>query len=165
MSKRIPLTQGKFAIVDDADFEWLNQHKWHYHLSNGDRTGYAMRGISRGSKILMHRVIAKTPLGMETDHINGIGIDNRRCNLRICTAAQNQHNYRKPKHGRSSKYKGVTYRKDRHARPWQAQIHLRGRRVWLGCYATEKQAALAYDEAAREHYDIFAKPNFAEKER
>ena len=161
MSKRIALTQGRFAIVNDADFEWLNQWKW--HCAKGKWTAYAVRGV-RGTTILMHRIIMETPLGMQTDHINSNGLDNRRCNLRICTPAQNQHNYRKPKHGHSSRYKGVTYCKGRR-KPWQAQINIDGKRTWLGRYASERDAAQAYDVAARLHYREFARLNFAEKVR
>lgn len=80
--KKIPLTQGKFAIVDDADFEWLNQFSWHYH-----NLGYA-----RGANGFMHRLINNTPVGLETDHMNQDKLDNRRSNLRSVTASVNQSN-------------------------------------------------------------------------
>lgn len=89
--KQIPLTKGRFAIVDDEDFEELNRYKWY-----SDHKGYAARNSpyvnGKRHVIWMHRVIAGTPAGMETDHINGIKNDNRRSNLRIATTVQNAMN-------------------------------------------------------------------------
>jgi hypothetical protein len=84
MSKLIPLTQGKFAIVDNADFDWLNQWKWYAVKSYN--TWYARRF----SSIPMHRQIMSAPSGTEIDHRNHNGLDNRRQNLRFSTSAENQ---------------------------------------------------------------------------
>src|SRR5688572_24444050 len=103
--KLIPLTQGKFAKVDDADYECLSQWKWmvtHY--------GYACRFLQKDKKkrvIWMHRVINNTPDGMLTDHVNHDTLDNRRENLRTATHAYNNHNSRKRVDGVTSSYKGV----------------------------------------------------------
>lgn len=86
----IPLTQGKFALVDEADYEWLNQ--WNWQLSNG----YAVRSrrIPKGKRqaIYMHRVVCNAPIGTEVDHLDSDGLNNRRSNLRIATTSQNQRN-------------------------------------------------------------------------
>lgn len=88
MSKRIPLTQGQFAIVDDADYEWLNQ--WHWHAVNFRGAYYAARTPRKNEGIMptmvyMHRLIAGTGLNLRTHHFNKDGLDNRRSNLHVCT--------------------------------------------------------------------------------
>ena len=106
MTKSIPLTKGKFALIDDEDYDWLMQWKWVY--SNG----YAFRWSKGGKKYrkgtFMHRMICNTSVGMLTDHINGNKLDNRRSNLRICTASDNQAN-RIKLHKTSSSFKGVSF--------------------------------------------------------
>ncbi len=93
------------------------------------------------------------PEGYEVDHINHDGLDNRRCNLRLATRANNCHNQRSFKG--SSKYKGVW----RVGEKWAACIRVDGRSKRLGTFVSEKEAALAYNQAAREHYGEFAKLN------
>jgi hypothetical protein len=88
MTKMIPLTQGKFALVDDEDFEWLNQYKWRLRNGYAGRDSSILLGPRRN--ILMHREVAGTPEGLFTDHANGNKLDNRRCNLRICNKSQNR---------------------------------------------------------------------------
>ncbi|MCK9370911.1 HNH endonuclease [Candidatus Dojkabacteria bacterium] len=98
--KQISLGQlsgkGKFVIVDNEDFEYLNQFKWYIKFSGQNE--YAIRH-KRYDETLMHRLIINTPKGMETDHINHNGLDNRRVNLRIVTTSQNQRNLRKKDSG------------------------------------------------------------------
>jgi len=157
----IGLTQGKVAQVDDEDYEWLNQWKWYHH------DGYAARK-ERGPRsaphpiILMHRAILSPPNGMFIDHINMDGLDNRRSNLRICTAAQNNYN-RKSHHTKSatSRFKGVRF----HSRlgKWHAFIVItQGKQTHLGYFEDEIAAARAYDAAARLHFGDFARTNFAD---
>ena len=89
MASSIELTQGKLAIVDDEDFESVNQFKW--YAIRGKTTYYAQRSIQRKGKrssIYMHRLILDTPFDMDSHHINGNGLDNRRCNLRVCSRLQ-----------------------------------------------------------------------------
>ena len=115
MVKKLPLSQGKFAIVDAEDFERLNEHKWSYSLMG--KQEYGIRGLKkhesdkRGTLLLHQAVIGKAPEGLVTDHINGNGLDNRKSNLRFCTPSQNMINKRKK--GTSSKYKGVYFDKAR----------------------------------------------------
>ncbi len=145
--KEIPLTQDKVALVDDQDYEWLNQWKWTY-TSRGC-TGYAYRNVYQGSRyvrcVFMHRFILNPPPGLETDHINGNGLDNRRCNLRACTHIQNSWNSRKQQ-GATSQYKGVSWARKNQC--WRAFIHQGGQQISLGNFDSEEAAALAYNYAA-----------------
>ena len=164
MSKRIPLTQGKFAIVDTADFEWLNHWKW-YALKQG-RTFYAGRYRRKadgpgGGIVLMHREILNPVLGKESDHINGVGTDNRRCNLRICTHQENMMNQKK-RAGCSSQFRGVHWHKQREK--WETQIHYDGICHNLGLFINEADAARAYNVEAAKHHSTFANPNVIEEE-
>ena len=102
----IPLTRGKFAIVDTADYEWLSQYKW-LATGNEKRGFYAGRRV--GAKLLlMHREIMQPPAGMVVDHISGNGLDERRANLRVCSQKRNSHN-RRPTRWTSSRFKGVYF--------------------------------------------------------
>jgi len=103
------------------------------------------------------REILKPPDNMQCDHINGNGLDNRRCNLRICSHSENQHNG-SPYVGCSSRFKGVHWRKDR--RKWQTSIRNAGKPIYLGYFTDEAEGARAYDRAARELFGEFARVNF-----
>ena len=112
-----------------------------------------------GEPNTLHRIISQCPSGMVVDHINGDTLDNKMSNLRICTKLQNQYNQKKHKGKRHSKYKGVTFRKELKSKPWEAFIYKDYKSKRLGYFATEKEAALAYNEAAKESYGEFAKLN------
>ena len=107
----------------------------------------------------MHRVIMDAPKGMHVDHINGNGLDNRRENLRLCTNSQNHMN-RKTHRDSSSKYKGVSWNK-RNSK-WQAYIGSGIKRKNLGYFASESDAAKAYDIKAKECFGEFARLNLGE---
>ena len=122
---------------------------------------YAHRSEWMGAKyktVLMHRVIMDAPKGMDVDHINGNGLDNRKENLRICTRSQNLHNSKKPSTNTSG-YKGVIWNKQ--CRKWQAKIHTSGKTRHLGLFVGILDAARAYDEAAVTDHREFARGNFA----
>lgn len=156
--RQIPLSRGKFAIVDASDYDWLNQWKWSYRPN-----GYAIRkenvitddGKLKRKTIRMHRIITNAPDNMEVDHINRNGLDNRRGNLRIVTHAQNMCN-QKVRTG-TSKYKGVIwYNKNN---KWLARIRKNGKAIHLGYFVCEIEAALAYNAAALKYHGEFARLN------
>lgn len=153
--KEIQLTQGYAALVDDEDYEWLNRYKW--QSLTGRATVYAVRRkpapYPRNRPSQMHREILKAPDGVNVDHINGNGLDNRRCNLRLCTDQQNNWNARTRKDN-SSGYKGVSWHK--HQKKWQAQIGLNGKRISLGYFKDKLEAKQAYDAKAKEWFGEFA---------
>lgn len=106
----------------------------------------------------MHRVVAKTPDGLECDHINSDSLDNRKANLRTATRLQNSWNRSKSSKPGYSKSKGVTF--DKKMQKWLAQIRVRGKHISHGRFKDEIQAAKAYDKAAKKHFGEFAKLNF-----
>lgn len=152
----IPLTKGKFAIVDADDYEWLAKYKWYTYSDH--YTFYICRWNSC-KKISMHRQIMNPPEGLLVDHIDGNGLNNRKSNLRLCTRTQNARN-RRPKRNGSSKFKGVywhiVYRK------WAALIRCNGKQTYLGRFDNEIEAALVYDRKAEELFGEFAYLNFPE---
>jgi len=157
MSKRIPLTQGKFAIVDDEDYERLSRFKWYTGKSRN--TFYAVRSVKIMGKWItrkMDRDILNVPIGFQVDHINRNGLDNRKVNLRTCTLAQNVRNRKTPKH--SSKYKGVSWFKI--TKKWRAYIYPNNKFISLGYFMNEIDAAKAYDNKAKELFGEFACLNF-----
>jgi len=158
--KRIKLTKGQYAIVDDADFEWLNQWKW--YVGKGRCTFYAHRSSKVNEQwetVYMHRFIVGLTKGdgREVDHEGGNGLDNRRENLRICTHSENMQNRQTIKKGKSCKYQGVC--KIRSGK-WYAYIMKNYRHYSLGEHVTAKAAAQAYDRKALELYGPDAKTNF-----
>ncbi|MGB8225377.1 MAG: AP2/ERF family transcription factor [Sedimentisphaerales bacterium] len=154
--RKIKLTQNKFAIVDQEDYEKLNANKW--YAKRCGRNFYAHRKNGAGATMSMHRQIMKPPRGYCVDHKNGDGLNNTRNNLRIVTTAENNYNKRKSLNVRSSKYKGVSI--DKRTNKWRAIIYYKYIKIHLGCFDSEEEAARAYDEAARELYGEYAMLNF-----
>ncbi|MHC4693236.1 MAG: hypothetical protein ACYS67_10890, partial [Planctomycetota bacterium] len=160
--RRIPLTRGKYAIVDPDDYYHLSKHRW--HAVRGKETFYAARWLvnKAGRKcIQMHRAILKVPDGTWIDHINQDGLDNRKINIRPATRAQNMRNRSKYKsRSFSSKYKGVT--RIRGKKLWKAHITVNRRTILLGSFQDEIAAAKAYDKAAKKYHGQFASLNFTQ---
>lgn len=152
--KLIPLSgkrgTGKFASVDDEDYDLLVKKRWHYASY-----GYAAIDVEK-KKEYMHRLIMGNPKDMEVDHIDGDKLNNTKENLRICSRLQNARNT-KPQRG-TSVYKGVSWCKV--ASRWMATIWLNGKGVYLGLFHNESDAANAYDDAARLHFGEYCRTNF-----
>ncbi len=160
MTKEIQLTQGQVAIVDDEDYEWLNQWKWcavSGKNSKGHGGGfYAIRRKQGMTKnIIMHRIILNATDGLEVDHINGDGLNNTRSNLRLCTHNQNVWN-RKRKNKNMCGYTGVHKRENR----FRAEIRCNGKKIIIGSFESAILAAEAYDKKATELFGEFASLNF-----
>jgi len=152
--KEIKLSQNKVALVDDEDYEYLNQFKWYAHKNH--RTFYAIRKTrkneigGRGKLVWMHRVIMNTPIRLQSDHIDHNGLNNQKYNLRNCTNSQNQLNS-KPQTGK--KYKGVILFEKKYI---GAQICIKGKHKYLGIFDTKEAAAEAYNKEAKIHHGEFA---------
>jgi hypothetical protein len=144
-----------FVMVDDSDFEWLSQWKW--SIRKGHGTLYARRRIGERETIYMHRLIVGAAAKEEVDHINGNGLDNQRSNLRKGSTRQNQWNTGKRRNGVTSRFKGVSF--DRRRNKYYAEICVSRKRIKLGAFSCELDAARAYDSAAKKHHGDFAKTN------
>ena len=154
--KQIPLSQGKLAIVDDEDYDFLMQWKWFYSRGYAVRSVYCKKGDDGKPQTLwMHKILNNTPIGMQTDHINGDKTDNRKCNLRSVTSQQNLRN--QAKGGGSSKYKGVSWCPI--AKKWRAYIKDNYKQFSLGKYLHEQDAANAYNNAAKKLHGGYARLN------
>lgn len=152
--KKIPLSKGKFAVIDDEDFDKIGSVKWHLS-SNGyavSTTHEYIDGFRKTYHPSMHSLINRTPRGKSTDHINGDKLDNRRSNLRTCTQSQNMAN-RGHQVNNKSGYKGVYWA----AGKWTAQIRLKGETIYLGRSSDIKEAARMYNKAAQKYHGEYAR--------
>ena len=160
---KIKLTKNKFAIVDEKDFKYLSRFQWCYSTSKTRRATKrqeAAHTTINGKTVKMHQLLMYVPSNKIVDHINGDQLDNRRSNLRLATRSQNLQNSAKYQRRKtcSSKYKGVSWNKK--AQKWEAGLHYKGKRVFLGLFDNEFKAAQAYDLKASELFKAFAKLNF-----
>lgn len=156
-TRLIPLSQGKFAVVDAADFEWLNQWKWTaIHQKKCDKW-YAYRPVvgpdGKRTTLRLHRLIMNAPHGVEVDHKDRDGLNNSRSNLRMATHQQNLCNRGADRDG--SGYKGV--RLYRRTGRWVANIGLNGKTIHLGYFDTRDEATTAYSNAAHKYHGEFAR--------
>lgn len=159
--KYIQLTQWQITLVDDGDFEWLSQWKWHAQWDPDTKSYYAVRSALRGDGkqelIRMHRVILGLGPGELGDHKDHDTLNNRRDNLRRCTHSQNMANGRRQSNNTSG-FKGVRF--DTECNKWRAEITFCSKKISLGFFDDITAAARAYDAAARQHFGEFAHCNF-----
>jgi hypothetical protein len=156
--RRIPLTQGQFAKVDQIDYPRIHKYKWRAQKTVWSYNAVRVKTIKNKIIIIyMHREILPGRDGLVVDHINNDGLDNRRVNLRLATIAENNQNRRGPT-GKSSRYKGVAW--DNRGKRWRARISANKKIILLGSFKSEIEAAKAYDAAARKYHGRFASPNF-----
>ncbi len=156
--RTIPVGHGAVTLVDAEDYPSLASQRW--CLSTGGyvcRMAYSPTRPGRRAGVRMHRFIMRAKNGQYVDHINGDKLDNRRSNLRVCSAGENARNSRVPRNNRSG-YKGVCWHTAKGK--WLANIMKDGRRYHLGYFDDAFVAALVYDVAARELHGEYARPNF-----
>lgn len=179
--RKIKLTNGMTALVDNDDYCLVNQYKWRYWKKPNNITGYAYTSIKINNKwknsVQMHRLIlGLTNPQIITDHKNDNGLDNRKANLRICSKQENNCNVNKRKNNTSG-YKGVYKReygynlnkygnKIRYKKKniWECHIRFSGKTIHIGVFSTKIEAAKAYDKKAKELFGEFARLNFEESD-
>ncbi len=156
--KKIPLTGGHVALVDDKDYEALSEYKWYTQIGSSGPRAVRTICLSDGKQItiLLSRQIMDAPPGMDVDHQDHNTLNDQKENLRVCTRSQNQANRRKGPN-LSSKFKGVCW--DRVRKKWKAQITIGGQYMYLGLFDSEEEAACAYDNEAEEAWGEFALMN------
>ena len=153
--KKIPLTQGLFALVDDEDFEWLSQWKW--WIQEAGQTFYAVRGIRKNGKltvVLMHRLIIGARDEFLVDHKNGYGLDNRRFNLREATRAQNKINVHHLNRNNTSGVTGVGWYG--RTQQWRAQITVNKKVKTIGYFDDKDDAIAARKENEKRYFGEYA---------
>ena len=157
--QKLSVSQGLSVLVDESDLPILSDHSWHVvKTHNGVRyVNCTIMVNGKKKEVPMHRLLLKPLPNQHVDHINRNGLDNRRINLRICTPSQNRWNSLPTIH--SSKFKGVSWQTDRQR--WRAQITHRGKKIYIGKYRSEEDAARAYDRVARRLCGKFAWLNFS----
>ena len=165
--KEIPVRGGLMALVDDEDEALVSGYNWHALQRSWSRASYA-RAYIPGShpkrQVLMHRLILNAPDRVDVDHEDRDGMNNRRYNIRLATKSQNLHNAEKHRthNGRAptSRFKGVCrYLRPRGRKGWDARVSVDGGRKYLGTFLTEREAALAYNSFAKNHFGPFARLN------
>lgn len=155
---QVELTQGKITRVDEDVWDSMQSVKWGVMKSTRGRY-YCVRGVYDNpvtrhiKRLWLHREIMKPPADMVVDHISGDSLDNRRCNLRICTPAQNAKNQGKNSLNKSG-FRGVC----RAGNKWQALIAHEGKQRYLGTFSTPEEAHAAYCKASEEYHGEFARP-------
>jgi len=160
------MAQPRYAKVKPADYDHLRRYEW--FAKKGTRNFYAVRRARgpKGSKlatIYMHRELIDVADGLLIDHVNQDSMDNRRANLRGATRAQNIRNRKKFSTSSVSKYKGIYRYKDK--KRWVARIMFERKRIHLGIFCDEIDAAKAYDRAAIKYHGEFASLNFPKSGR
>ncbi len=156
--KLIKLTRDCSTKVDDSDYDLLSQTRWYTHIPQG-RNKYAVTKPYSGI-VWMHRFILGAQPGEFVDHINGDSLDNQRHNLRICTHQQNMSNQKKRLNS-SSRYKGVS--KIKPTGKWASHIKVNYKKIHLGNFVLESDAALEYNKAALKYFGEFARLNEVKK--
>lgn len=154
--KKIKLTQGKYALIDNEDFELVSQYKWMLD-NNGYATTWKYIPKYKNNRFTaMHKIILRYNKKLRCDHKNENKLDNRKSNLRICTHGQNLQNRNKPINNISG-YKGVDFSKN--LKKYRARICINYKIIHLGYFKTAKEAGISYNKAAKKLHGEFANTN------
>jgi len=160
--RKIYLGENEWTLVSPFDYYWLKNLNW--YLNGNGKEFYAFRNVKVGpgktKMVSMHRQIMDPPQHLLVDHRNNNSLDNRRANLRLATHAENACNRPKIRTKTSSRYIGV-YLEKRTGR-YTSKIRVNGKRLWLGRFTSETDAARAYDAAAKKYHGEFARLNFSD---
>jgi hypothetical protein len=162
--KKVPLTQGYFALVDDEDYEKVIKYKWFIDNRKFRKTIYARTTIhhkdkSKVKRIAMHRMIMKvTNPKIKVDHRNHNGLDNQKHNLRKATHKENMRN-QSPRRNKLSLYKGVSVKQIKSGIRYVATITKNNKRLHIGTFEDEIECALAYNKNAKKLFGKFAYQN------
>lgn len=149
--RQILLSQGQFAVVDDADFECLSQYKWYFLKGRAVRKPRTYEG-KRVGLVWMHRVIMRPPDNMVVDHINGNKLDNRRINLRVCSKSQNEWNKRAYKTNTSG-MKNVYWNKSK--KRYVVSFSKYRKKIILGHFSSFQEAVKVRNENVIEVHEGF----------
>jgi hypothetical protein len=149
----IHLPNGQLSLISSSDWDNVSKYRWH----NSDGYVKTNRSAPQRGLLQLHRLIMDPPAGMDVDHINGNGLDNRRCNLRIATRSQNRMNERIRPAKATSRFKGVSW--NTKSRCWVVNLKLNGEQKHLGSFPCEIAAANAYDDEAIRLFGDFAATN------
>ncbi len=155
--KQIPLTEWKFAIVDDEDYPFLSRLNWIYREAGGRQVLDTALGSFWAQYIPMHFLLIRQRQEWFVRHKNGNWLDNRKENLEMISASFMQQSKKKPK-SKISIYKWVWYQHKK----WRAEIQQWGKKYYLWVFASEEAAAEAYNKRARELYGEHAYQNVIE---
>lgn len=151
----IPLTLGKEAIIDANDVPIVDAWNWFaVPKSCGFYVQRSVRVNGKSKTIWLHREIMSAPSDRVVDHINGDALDNRRCNLRLVTQAENMRNQRL-RSDSTSGLKGAHWNKA--AKRWSSEIRTKERRIFLGLFDTAEAAHQAYCQASAELHGEFGR--------
>ena len=160
MRSEFPLSNGGITVVDREDLELVSKYTW--HRVEGVATSYAQGNVD-GRITYLHVLLMNPTLGLVVDHVDRNGCHNWRANLRVCTQSQNLA-ARGLQSNNTTGYKGVCYHKSRNSpKKWRAGIGYNNKQIYIGYYMTAIEAALAYDQFAKELYGEFAGLNFPEE--
>lgn len=155
--KKIKLSQNKVVLVDDEDFKRVKAFKWHFSWSGW--RGYAKTNIllygNKRTSIYLHRFLLNAQKGMQTDHINGNTMDNRKENLRLCTKQQNAFNKKSAHKNNKLGIKGVHW--DKNSKRFRAQIMVNGKNFNLGSFEVLSDADTSYRKAEKKYFGNFAR--------
>lgn len=155
--KTISLSKGYEALVDDDDYDWLLEYKWHALKGAGSREPYAATNIKidgKWKRAWMHKILLNAGSDQVVDHIDGNTLNNQKSNLRLATKTQNQQNRRGRRDSKSG-YKGVSYESRKGY--WRARIKVNGKLLSLGSFATPEEAHEAYKTAALKYFGEFSR--------